>query len=1049
MSDNNLNSNINSNSFTEKDAQNITNEVIKLNNSEIENFDLENSKKEKSKSPNKSKKKKKKRRNRHIRIICRENKNNKSASKIREERQKIMDDPKNFQINGIGGKVLTKLFLIQLIKKKKMYCEKVKLMKIIKRNASAKMSNNPSTLNLIKDYSQKVYNTNKEIINIQKKREEEREKEKLKEIFGLLGIKESQMIKSENLILNISPSLNKNNAQSSIRLFNNSGNSPIILRNVQFIGNVNKIKNLKINNRYFISQVPELRHCESSGIESSRIVISKENNNNNKSFRNINQSFIKVIINSNSQSNIFNKQNHRAKSPSESRQKASDRFAQIRKSYQKQTVSESIKEFNRLYYLILPGNASYLIKNCMTHRTKWREAFSYATNLFNFKWQQISYGIDYTGLGKFGAIKQVVNHYENHCAISNKANMFINLMYYCERRKLSVFKYVPFTIVFELKSEEKISDEEKEKKYQEQLEKLKNFIDEVQNYVVNYNEIGKYYQEENFIKEKEERIDFFEDKSKKKKKHYDYGIESEEVFEEDIKEFNGNFTVYRDIFKKVKNIEKVPTLIRKNVPSFEKYKEKKLNLYKTIGTNTVVEIPDTHYMGKNLWVIKAINLNRGMCIQISNNFNQMKAILNKFKEGVDYYFTEKIIDESQKETIDIENKNHEKKENTKDDIKEPKKENKEEESKSDENKETNKKTEKDDAKNGENENLYYCTKIIIQKYIEKPLLYKGRKCDMRVWVLITHQMKVYFFKEGHLKTCSITYDIDSKDAFRHITNYSFQKYNNNFQKFEKGNEVPFYEFQKFIDDNYPERNYKLNRDLTKQIKEIVTITTQSVKEDINKNDRNYQFEIFGYDFMLDENFNLFLIEINTNPGMEESSPWIKIIVPRMLDDALRLTLDQLFNPEYDFSKIYRNEEDRKNIEIVFNNLKNKIDPNAPDCLTDINNSIEKEDKNKDDSEKLENISNSCQTELNNCTTYSNKEEKSKEENNLNINKSNGYISPFPVPGYAEYENLWEFVCDLNSYDPLDDYLDKEKTKVKHNIRIKYPQKKNKTKKEQK
>ena len=92
----------------------------------------------------------------------------------------------------------------------------------------------------------------------------------------------------------------------------------------------------------------------------------------------------------------------------------------------------------------------------MTHRTKWREAFSYATNLFNFKWQQISYGIDYTGLGKFGAIKQVVNHYENHCAISNKANMFINLMYYCERRKLSVFKYVPFTIVFELKSEEKI-----------------------------------------------------------------------------------------------------------------------------------------------------------------------------------------------------------------------------------------------------------------------------------------------------------------------------------------------------------------------------------------------------------------------------------------------------------------------------------------------------------------------------------------------------------------------------------------------------------------
>ena len=324
---------------------------------------------------------------------------------------------------------------------------------------------------------------------------------------------------------------------------------------------------------------------------------------------------------------------------------------------------------------------------------------------------------------------------------------------------------------------------------------------------------------------------------------------------------------------------------------------------------------------------------------------------------------------------------------------------------------------------------------MIQKYIERPLLYKGRKCDMRIWVLITHQMRVYFFKEGHLKTCSITYDINSKDAFTHITNYSFQKYNDNFQKFEKGNEVPFFEFQKFIDENYPEKNYKLNRDLTKQIKEIVSLTTKSVKDEINKNNRNYQFEIFGYDFMLDENFNLFLIEINTNPGIEESSPWIKIIVPRMLDDALRLTLDQIFNPNYDFTKIYKNEETNKNMEMVLNNLKNEIDPNAPDCLQNINNSSEKDDKNTDDLEKGEKISNNCLTEINNYSTNSNKKEK--EENNENNNKSNGYVSPFQVPGYSENENLWEFVCDLNNKDPLDDYLDKEETKSKDNTGIKF------------
>lgn len=47
----------------------------------------------------------------------------------------------------------------------------------------------------------------------------------------------------------------------------------------------------------------------------------------------------------------------------------------------------------------------------------------------------------------------------------------------------------------------------------------------------------------------------------------------------------------------------------------------------------------------------------------------------------------------------------------------------------------------------------------MQKYIEKPLLISGRKFDIRVWVLLDHLGKYYFFKEGYLRLSGEKYDI--------------------------------------------------------------------------------------------------------------------------------------------------------------------------------------------------------------------------------------------------------------------------------------------------
>ena len=60
------------------------------------------------------------------------------------------------------------------------------------------------------------------------------------------------------------------------------------------------------------------------------------------------------------------------------------------------------------------------------------------------------------------------------------------------------------------------------------------------------------------------------------------------------------------------------------------------------------------------------------------------------------------------------------------------------------------------------------------------------------------------------------------------------------------------------------------------------------------------FELFGYDFMIDEDFNTWLIEVNTNPSLSESSKYLCELVPRMIDDLIKITVDKEFYDYYCF-----------------------------------------------------------------------------------------------------------------------------------------------------
>lgn len=78
------------------------------------------------------------------------------------------------------------------------------------------------------------------------------------------------------------------------------------------------------------------------------------------------------------------------------------------------------------------------------------------------------------------------------------------------------------------------------------------------------------------------------------------------------------------------------------------------------------------------------------------------------------------------------------------------------------------------------------------------------------------------------------------------------------------------------------------------MKELIIKSMCSVRKKIDPHRRKHCFELFGYDFILDSDFNVWLIEVNTNPCIEESSELLKVYLPRMIEDMLKLTIDQIF-----------------------------------------------------------------------------------------------------------------------------------------------------------
>lgn len=77
---------------------------------------------------------------------------------------------------------------------------------------------------------------------------------------------------------------------------------------------------------------------------------------------------------------------------------------------------------------------------------------------------------------------------------------------------------------------------------------------------------------------------------------------------------------------------------------------------------------------------------------------------------------------------------------------------------------------------------------------------------------------------------------------------------------------------------------------------LATDALKSAFHLLNPSLRQHSFEVFGLDFMIDQHYKVWLIEINTNPCLEFSCALLAKVISEMLENAFRIALDPLFPP---------------------------------------------------------------------------------------------------------------------------------------------------------
>ena len=186
---------------------------------------------------------------------------------------------------------------------------------------------------------------------------------------------------------------------------------------------------------------------------------------------------------------------------------------------------------------------------------------------------------------------------------------------------------------------------------------------------------------------------------------------------------------------------------------------------------------------------------------------------------------------------------------------------------------------------------------IVHMYLERPLLLgKKRKFDIRCFVLLDGSAG-YLHKLCYARAAGLKYSLSHlRTKAAHLTNDAVQKHDRSYGRFEPGNKLSMEQLSKQIQVVHGHKD-AVNKIILPRIREIVKDTLMaaiargmSASVNVPERARVSCFELFGFDFLVDSNLRVYLLEVNQNPCLEQTCAILRNYIQNVVEDVFDIVL---------------------------------------------------------------------------------------------------------------------------------------------------------------